>query len=228
VDHDEAFIQAILAEPDDPALRLIYADWLDERDDPRGEFLRAEARLAALAPDDNARPRLAARLRELRARISPDWLARLDRVPVENCDVQFEFVCPRRWQQLQPTKDSAVRYCDRCERRVYYCRSVDEAREHAQKGHCIAVDSRAERRYGDLTLPQTMWLGEPSADMVNFSEGCPVTIAAGRWKGRRGFVASVHWGSRRAVIQIPLGSIFWRLEIGLGELRPAGDNRAPL
>ena len=35
---DEAFMQAIIESPDDDSLRLIYADYLDERGDPRGEF----------------------------------------------------------------------------------------------------------------------------------------------------------------------------------------------
>ena len=40
---DEAFIRGILANPGDDAPRLIYADWLEERDDPRGAYLRAES-----------------------------------------------------------------------------------------------------------------------------------------------------------------------------------------
>jgi uncharacterized protein (TIGR02996 family) len=37
---DEPFLSAILAAPEDPTNRLVYADWLDERDDPRAEVLR--------------------------------------------------------------------------------------------------------------------------------------------------------------------------------------------
>lgn len=39
---DEAFVRAIVAAPADEAPRLVYADWLDERGDPRGAYLRAE------------------------------------------------------------------------------------------------------------------------------------------------------------------------------------------
>lgn len=49
---DDAFLQAIMDNPDDDAPRLIYADWLDERDDPRGEFIRVQCRLATMARDD--------------------------------------------------------------------------------------------------------------------------------------------------------------------------------
>src|SRR5437868_1346794 len=40
--HD-TFLKAILAEPDDTGLRLVYADWLEEHGDPeRAEFIRLE------------------------------------------------------------------------------------------------------------------------------------------------------------------------------------------
>ena len=37
------FIEAILASPEDKAPRLIYADWLEERGDPRGESSRGSS-----------------------------------------------------------------------------------------------------------------------------------------------------------------------------------------
>jgi uncharacterized protein (TIGR02996 family) len=45
VNDDGAFLEAIRANPDDTGLRLVYADWLDERDDPRAEYLRVAAEL---------------------------------------------------------------------------------------------------------------------------------------------------------------------------------------
>lgn len=41
-----AFIAAIIANPADDLPRLIFADWLDERGDPRGEFIRVQCELA--------------------------------------------------------------------------------------------------------------------------------------------------------------------------------------
>ena len=40
--HDDAFLQAIIEDPDHDAPRLLYADWLEERGDPRGEFIRVQ------------------------------------------------------------------------------------------------------------------------------------------------------------------------------------------
>jgi uncharacterized protein (TIGR02996 family) len=42
----DAFLAGILAHPEDDAPRLLYADWLDERADPRGEFIRVQVSLA--------------------------------------------------------------------------------------------------------------------------------------------------------------------------------------
>jgi uncharacterized protein (TIGR02996 family) len=39
---DSQFLAAIAADPRDAALRQVYADWLEERGDPRGEFIRLE------------------------------------------------------------------------------------------------------------------------------------------------------------------------------------------
>jgi uncharacterized protein (TIGR02996 family) len=45
MNHDHAFLNSILANPSDRILRLVYADWLEERGDHRGEYLRILCRL---------------------------------------------------------------------------------------------------------------------------------------------------------------------------------------
>ena len=73
---DLAFIRAVQANPDDDAPRLVYADWLDERGDRRGEFLRLEiARHRAGRDADH----LGAPLHRSRAGLDPRWLALVDR-----------------------------------------------------------------------------------------------------------------------------------------------------
>src|SRR5436190_19415841 len=48
-----ALFEAILAEPDDDAPRLVYSDWLEEHGDhERAEFIRVQCRLANLSPAD--------------------------------------------------------------------------------------------------------------------------------------------------------------------------------
>src|ERR687888_336268 len=72
--YEDAFLEAIIRDPDDDGLRLIYADWLDEHDDPRGEFIRVQCALARLPDDDPRRHELAVRERELLAAHRETWL----------------------------------------------------------------------------------------------------------------------------------------------------------
>jgi uncharacterized protein (TIGR02996 family) len=45
-----SFLRAAHASPADSAPRLVYADWLDERGDPRGELIRLAERIRGLDP----------------------------------------------------------------------------------------------------------------------------------------------------------------------------------
>ncbi|OWK36734.1 TIGR02996 domain-containing protein [Fimbriiglobus ruber] len=75
---EEAFLRAIGAAPDDHTVRLVYADWLEERADPRAELVRLQVRLREAADDDPSHAPLQAREQELRAGCPVYWLARLD------------------------------------------------------------------------------------------------------------------------------------------------------
>jgi uncharacterized protein (TIGR02996 family) len=66
-----ALHDAVLAAPDDDAPRLVYADWLLERGDPRGELIATQIALAG-NPDDAA---LRARERELMTAHRETWIA---------------------------------------------------------------------------------------------------------------------------------------------------------
>jgi uncharacterized protein (TIGR02996 family) len=73
----KAFVEAICRESEDDALRLIYADWLDEQGDPRGEFIRVQFALRDLPEDDPRRPQLAERERDLLLAYQEQWTAPL-------------------------------------------------------------------------------------------------------------------------------------------------------
>jgi uncharacterized protein (TIGR02996 family) len=145
---EHAFIRAILADPSDRALRLVYADWLEERGDPdsahRAEYLRVECQLDSLPSKNRGRSRLQERLLELRRAVGDDWWRQLDYAKVESC-VEFAYRCPQRWDTLLPTDNEAVRHCSVCQRDVHYCRNAGEAHRLADAGECVAIDSRQVR-----------------------------------------------------------------------------------
>jgi uncharacterized protein (TIGR02996 family) len=71
-----SFLLAVREDPDDLALRLVFADWLDERGDPLGEFIRVQCELEPVR-DDYDSPRaeeLRRRERELLRQHRASWL----------------------------------------------------------------------------------------------------------------------------------------------------------
>jgi len=63
---EQALLRAFIADPADDTVRLAYADWLDEHDEPeRAEFIRVQIELARLPTDDPRRTALGEREAEL-------------------------------------------------------------------------------------------------------------------------------------------------------------------
>lgn len=145
---EDAFIRTILADPGNAAPRLVYADWLDERGDAdsacRAEYLRVECELDRLRSKDRKKRPLQERLSKLREFVGDDWWRQFDYAKVEYC-VEFEYKCPQRWDTLQPTDNTAVRHCQVCQQEVYYCEDTGEARQRADAGQCVAIDTRSAK-----------------------------------------------------------------------------------
>jgi uncharacterized protein (TIGR02996 family) len=175
---EDGFLRKLLENPADDTTRLVYADWLDERDDAessaKSQFLRLTVRmLDPKRPKGNDK-----QLQKLAAGLNTDWLAVVSRLEVDNCGEKhaaqrrsgsqpsfFEFICDKRWDELTPTDNATVRFCDRCKEDVHYCDTITEAREHAQKGHCVAVDLGITRCQYDLNPPLS-YVGRPSPELL--------------------------------------------------------------
>jgi len=177
--HDEDdFLRKLLENPADDTTRLVYADWLDERDDTESHakalFLRLTVQLLEPNRSEKWREDWRKNLQPLAATLPTNWLAVVSRLKVEICGTkraasefweryrrQFDFVCDRRWDELTVTDDNAVRFCEGCKENVHYCDTISAAREHAQQGHCVAVDLGIIRHEDDLS-PPVMMMGKPT------------------------------------------------------------------
>src|SRR5947209_8123112 len=150
---DDGFLMKLSANPADDTTRLVYADWLEEQSDSvstaKAEFLRLTVQLATSAGKKLQKKKREKRLQQLAAGLDTDWLAVVSRLAIENCQaevsrprmrVRFDFLCDRHWEDLLPTNDRTVRFCDACQQNVHYCDTITEARRHAWDGHCIALD----------------------------------------------------------------------------------------
>lgn len=177
---EDVFLAKLLETPSDDTTRLVYADWLDEQGDPvsaaKAEFLRLTVQLESSAERKGQKKALRKLLQQGAAALETDWLGVVSRLPIENChrkrtqaegtrsrlprDRRFDYLCHRRWEELQPTDKGTVRLCHDCHQAVHYCDTIMEARRHAWEGHCIAVDLGVIRRERDLE-PELLVLGMP-------------------------------------------------------------------
>jgi uncharacterized protein (TIGR02996 family) len=74
---EQSFLDAIGSQPEDRAVRLVYADWLEERGDPRGELIRIEEQMRTLPIYSDRYCELKPRRNALRRECEAKWLRRL-------------------------------------------------------------------------------------------------------------------------------------------------------
>jgi uncharacterized protein (TIGR02996 family) len=186
--HDEdAFLQKLLENPADDTLRMVYADWLDERggDESRAkaQFLRVTVRLMGPIRRIGWRSARHKELHQLAALLPPAWLAVTSRLKIEGCadararldpdelaqyGIRFNVVCDKRWDELTATDDATVRHCGTCKQNVHFCDTIEAARARAWRGECVAVSLGVIRHGKDLEVP-TM-VGSPSVIEPTTSE----------------------------------------------------------
>ena len=70
-------VAAVAAEPDDDAPRLVYADWLTQRGDPRGELMHLQIARAAMIAGDERAKETDARIEALLEAHRATWLGKL-------------------------------------------------------------------------------------------------------------------------------------------------------
>jgi len=150
---ETVFLGEIEADLSDDTARLVYADWLEERGDPRGEYLRIEVELAS---GDGAIENLGEaieRVKRLKENIDPSWLAIVSRSAIEGCHSHFleSRNCPGRWRGLPRTDEPLIRLCEQCQTAVQFCTSVPEAKYFLRRQNSkVAIDSGCERVVNDL------------------------------------------------------------------------------
>ncbi len=75
-----SFLEEIRLHPDDLIYRAIYADWLEECEDPRSEVVRIQCEMSELLPADPRLVQLKQRETELTERYENTWLAPVRRL----------------------------------------------------------------------------------------------------------------------------------------------------
>lgn len=92
---------------------------------------------------------------------------------IEVWKCEFEFECPKDWNSLQKTSTEDIRFCDKCEKKVYLCDTEQKARIHsAFFNHCVAID---ENLTDSINNPQkdsgrSFILGRLASPELRFSQ----------------------------------------------------------
>lgn len=146
-------------------------------------FFRNKVRLLLPDKEEQERKLRQKRLRELSAALDPEWLAVTSHLPVENCPTErtktqdrnlapppFQFVCDRRWEDLQATEEEKVRFCEGCQQRVHYCSTESDVKIQARFGNCVAVNLGIIRRDRDLEPEMEMLMGMLTSDYFRENE----------------------------------------------------------
>jgi uncharacterized protein (TIGR02996 family) len=96
---ERELLAAIIAAPDDDAPRLVYADWLTQRGDPRGEFITIQLELAKLCDADDAQTAaLRAREADLLSKHKRAWVGRFGGTKIQHGSTA------KTWTKTNPTK----------------------------------------------------------------------------------------------------------------------------
>ncbi len=172
---EDGFLNNLLENPADDTVRLIYADWLDDRGTEeaarKAQFLRVQCEIQAKRRRKKGFRQLHAKLAELARHLPTDWLAVVSHLAIENCRAnppkrvglsviyvtpppRFDYECPKEWSSLTATDDPAVRHCDACDQKVFYSDTIQVARQHALRGRCVAIDCAIPRKDRDLEPPR--------------------------------------------------------------------------
>lgn len=158
------FLRALLDIPEDRTTWLVYADWLEDRGDPRAEFLRLVVARAQMPEDDPEAVPADARLTQLRGELDPRWMAAFDPAPVVVCPRGSYRFCGRVWTELSPTDAPDIRICRECQRPVFYGHTADEAQMIGSCGEAVALSTRVPGSQNPFPPPPTPGVDEIAAD----------------------------------------------------------------
>jgi uncharacterized protein (TIGR02996 family) len=156
------FLNAIKANPRDDVARLVYADWLEERDDPRGDFVRLHLALTATAPDHPDRVAGEHELSYLRKGCDPDWLTVIEpeRAPLTDdpfggrgCGCFDAGYARRKWSVPSFHVETQDTECDAWKRLLDL---IAEAAADGREEFAPLRGMRPSEKSNVLTLPPTI------------------------------------------------------------------------
>jgi hypothetical protein len=73
-----------------------------------------------------------------------------EKLTIRNC--KFAYKCSAKWNNLQETEDESIRFCDECQKEVFFCDSDDTLISLVKLNRCIAILKPNSKEYllGDI------------------------------------------------------------------------------
>ena len=70
---------------------------------------------------------------------------------IRNC--VFAFKCDKSWDDMTSTKIHDVKFCQTCQREVYFCRTDQQLREAINLNRCVSIEfiEPETKKYHQLT-----------------------------------------------------------------------------
>jgi uncharacterized protein (TIGR02996 family) len=128
---EHGFLVPLRARPGDEGVRMVYADWLEQRGEVDGaQFVRHEGLVTQAVGD-------------------PSWRSIVSRGNIARCHQEGE-ACPKRWDKLEArADDERGRTCATCHEVVRYCVDGDAALRCGLHHRCpITLDAQVDARAG--------------------------------------------------------------------------------
>lgn len=204
---EEGFLRQIQQEPEDPIHRQVYADWLEERGDPRAGYLRLQAEMIIHQDSKGRRKRLRKKLRQFEAEFDPNWLAAVDFAPIGCMAGVHSLTCKEQWHEMECTDEHTQRHCKTCDQPVYYCGSLEEAKYHLQQDRNIALSSRIHpTQHGELldSMIFACRFGEEEQIQTPEQAGLSskVKILAGTFQDQSGTMIEINVDRQEVLVEV--------------------------
>ena len=75
-----------------------------------------------------------------------------NKLTIRNC--KFAYRCSAKWDDLQETDDDDIRFCNDCQKEVFFCDSDDTLVTFVKLNRCVAIlkSKSNERLLGDVLM----------------------------------------------------------------------------
>lgn len=71
-----------------------------------------------------------------------------ENVSIRNC--RFAFKCDKKWDDLDETRDTLIRFCNTCEKEVHFCEDDNELAQNVRLNRCVAFLREDRVLMGDV------------------------------------------------------------------------------